>query len=136
MHDTKAALDKGDEKEVADKADKLAGEQVEIDPQLMGLDLEDFPGLEDEEEGDKIVIVLSGYVTSVTEDQAIVSFSHASLVHGKKPPLGSGQRFKMLENELSHKPGIENPGALAAYIGRKKYGKSRFQKLSAAGRKK
>ena len=51
-----------------------------------------------------------------------------------KPKLGSGARFHHLETELSHK-GIKNPGALAAKIGRDKYGKSRFAKLSAKGKK-
>lgn len=53
-----------------------------------------------------------------------------------KPPLGSGQRFKLLEQKLANKPGITNPGALAASIGRKKYGNKRFAMLSQKGRKK
>ena len=51
-----------------------------------------------------------------------------------KPPLGSGARFEALESKLANRPGVTNPGALAAYIGRKKLGKKRFQKLSAHGR--
>ncbi len=47
----------------------------------------------------------------------------------KKPPLGSGARFKALTK------GGMSP-ALAAYIGRKKYGKAKFASLSAKGRKK
>ena len=50
-----------------------------------------------------------------------------------KPKLGSGQRFKELAHSFAHK-GIENPGALAAKIGRKKYGKQRFQKLASRGK--
>lgn len=53
---------------------------------------------------------------------------------GSKPPLGTGQRFKKLTSELAKK-GAENPKALAAWIGRKKYGKERFQELSANGKK-
>lgn len=53
----------------------------------------------------------------------------------KKPPLGSGARFKALETKLAARPGVTDPGALAAYIGRKKLGASRFNALSAAGRK-
>lgn len=49
--------------------------------------------------------------------------------------LGGGGRFQKLKSALSKKPGVDNPGALAASIGRKKYGSSRFQKLAAAGRK-
>jgi len=51
-----------------------------------------------------------------------------------KAKLGSGARFKALKSSLSHK-GIRNPGALAAYIGRKKFGAKKFAKLSARGRK-
>lgn len=48
--------------------------------------------------------------------------------------LGSGGRFKKLKSELANK-GATNPGALAAYIGRKKYGKKKFQGLAAKGKK-
>ena len=51
-----------------------------------------------------------------------------------KPRLGSGMRFKALTTKLK-KRGARNPKALSAYIGRKKLGKSAFQKLAAAGRK-
>jgi len=49
-----------------------------------------------------------------------------------KPPLGSGARFAALRDKLDKK-GVDDPGALAASIGRKKYGKKRFQALSAKG---
>jgi hypothetical protein len=52
-----------------------------------------------------------------------------------KAKLGSGGRFKALERKLAHEKGIRNPGALAAAIGRKKYGKKRYGKLSGAGRR-
>lgn len=51
-----------------------------------------------------------------------------------KPKLGSGARFKHLAAALD-KRGVQNPDALAAYIGRKRYGKQRFQRMAAAGRK-
>ena len=73
----------------------------------------------------------------------------------KKAKLGSGSRFAALTKSLATRkvgktvrgrkmaaalPGktkkVTNPAALAAYIGRKKYGAKRFAKLSAAGRKK
>ena len=54
---------------------------------------------------------------------------------GKKAPLGEGGRFKALKKSLSMKGGIREPGALAAAIGRKKYGKGSFQALAAKGRK-
>lgn len=53
----------------------------------------------------------------------------------KSMRLGGGGRFQKLKGKLAKK-GAKNPGALAAYIGRKKYGKTKFQKLSAKGRKK
>lgn len=53
----------------------------------------------------------------------------------KKPKLGTGARFKALTKKLGSKKGVTNPGALAAYIGRKKFGKKKFAKLGAAGRR-
>ncbi len=50
--------------------------------------------------------------------------------------LGQGGRFAALKSKLASKPGVTNPGALAANIGRKSLGKSKFQQLAAAGRKK
>ncbi len=52
----------------------------------------------------------------------------------RKAKLGSGKRFKSLSRKLA-KRGARNPKALAAYIGRKKYGKKKMAKMSAAGRK-
>jgi hypothetical protein len=46
-----------------------------------------------------------------------------------KGKLGSGARFKALAKKTG------SP-ALAAYIGRKKYGKAKFQKMAAKGKKK
>lgn len=51
----------------------------------------------------------------------------------KKPKLGSGARFQSLEKKLSKK-GIKDPAALAASIGRKKYGAKKMAKLSANAR--
>ena len=55
----------------------------------------------------------------------------------RRARLGSGKRFAALKGKLA-KRGARDPAALAAYIGRKRYGKARFQKmarLSAKGRK-
>ena len=54
----------------------------------------------------------------------------------KQPKLGSGERFKRLKATLAKKPGIKDPGALAASIGRKKFGSEHFQKLAEHGKKK
>jgi len=52
----------------------------------------------------------------------------------KKAKLGSGKRFKKLTRKLKRK-GAKTPKALAAYIGRKKYGKKKFQALAKKGKK-
>ena len=51
-----------------------------------------------------------------------------------RPPLGSGERFKRLKGALA-KRGAVDPGAVAAFIGRRKYGKARMAKMAAAGRR-
>lgn len=43
--------------------------------------------------------------------------------------LGTGERFTQLESQLAAK-GARTPEALAAYIGRKKYGAKKFANLS------
>lgn len=50
-------------------------------------------------------------------------------------PLGQGGRFAALEAKIAARGGVTNPAAVAAYVGRKKYGKKKFQKLAARGRK-
>jgi rubredoxin len=44
--------------------------------------------------------------------------------------------FDVLKGKLAHKKGVTSPGGLAAYIGRKKYGKAGMAKKAAAGRRK
>jgi hypothetical protein len=44
-------------------------------------------------------------------------------------PVGQGGRFSALEEKLAARPGVRDPEALAAAIGRKKYGKAKFQKM-------
>ena len=46
-----------------------------------------------------------------------------------RPKLGSGARFAKLEGDLGKK-GARNPAALAAWIGRKKFGRKRMAQLS------
>ncbi len=59
-----------------------------------------------------------------------------------KPKLGSGKRFDQLVESLKKRDeaksttsmaDVKDPGALAAWIGRKKFGKAKFQKLAAKG---
>lgn len=40
--------------------------------------------------------------------------------------------FKKLEGKLADRPGVSNPGALAAAIGRKKYGAKTFDKAASS----
>ena len=42
--------------------------------------------------------------------------------------------FDKLKAEIAAKGGVRNPGAVAAAIGRKKYGKKRFQNAAAHGK--
>lgn len=52
-----------------------------------------------------------------------------------KAPVGEGGRFAALKQKLGRKKGVINPGAVAAFIGRKKYGKKKFQAMAAKGRR-
>jgi len=54
----------------------------------------------------------------------------------KSMKLGGGGRFAKLEGELARKPGIRNPAAVAASIGRRKYGPKKFGGLAAAAKEK
>lgn len=50
------------------------------------------------------------------------------------PPVGTGERFDKLEASIAAKGNVRNPAAVAASIGRKKYGKKRFQSIAAKGK--
>ena len=50
-----------------------------------------------------------------------------------KAKLGEGGRFAALKNKLAKK-GVNNPGAVAASIGRKKYGNEEMTHLSEKGK--
>ncbi len=68
------------------------------------------------------------------ESKSMEKSEHKMMKKYKKPKLGSGKRFAQLTSKLSAK-GAKNPKALAAWIGRKKYGAKKFGKLSAMGKK-
>jgi len=59
-------------------------------------------------------------------------FSHGQLLSMRMNPESA---FARLESKLSHRPGVTSPGGLAAFIGRKKYGKRAFQRMAAEGRR-
>lgn len=50
-------------------------------------------------------------------------------------PLGEGGRFEALKQSLARGGKVRNPAAVAASIGRKKYGAKKFAKLGAGGKK-
>ncbi len=52
----------------------------------------------------------------------------------RKPRLGSGKRFASLTKSLRSR-GVKNPKALAAAIGRKKFGAKKMSAMAAAGRR-
>lgn len=52
-----------------------------------------------------------------------------------KAKLGSGARFKALKLKLGSKGDVKDPSALAAFIGRKKFGKKKFAALGKKGKK-
>lgn len=52
----------------------------------------------------------------------------------RKAKLGSGKRFKAVARS-ARKSGARNPNAVAAAVGRKKYGKKRFQAMAARGKR-
>lgn len=54
----------------------------------------------------------------------------------KQPKIGSGKRFANLTKSIAKNSDIENPAAVAASIGRKKYGAKKMAKMAAAGKKK
>jgi hypothetical protein len=55
----------------------------------------------------------------------------------KKPKLGSGGRFKELSGSIQKKEGVskQSADAIAASIGRKRYGSEKMASMAAAGRK-
>jgi hypothetical protein len=52
----------------------------------------------------------------------------------KKAKLGSGKRFAAIEKKAAAS-GAENPAAVAAAAGMKKYGKEKMEKMAQAGKK-
>jgi uncharacterized protein YajQ (UPF0234 family) len=52
----------------------------------------------------------------------------------KKPKLGSGERFKAVE-EAARKSGAKNPAAVAAKAGIEKYGQKKMTQLAQKGKK-
>ena len=111
-----------------------------------------------------ILDALAARASERLEKQAKGKLKPGSLKGGPSQPaskakIGTGGRFKALEKDLAKKGEeierlsgeeleklaqalekcgytVRDPGALAASIGRAKYGKKKFQEMAAAGRKK
>jgi len=60
--------------------------------------------------------------------------AHEKVMKRTKP--GTGKRFASLKAKLAKKKGVRTPERLAAWIGRRKYGSKKFQKMAVAGKKK
>lgn len=87
--------------------------------------------------GVKLAFLESGLIKAATK--AGKKLKPGSLKGGKSEPsskarAGEGGRFKALRNELSRKRGVKDPDALAAAIGRAKFGKKPFQAMAAKGK--
>lgn len=65
-------------------------------------------------------------------DGHIMKNSEMMEYKGKSMQPGGGGQFAKLEDAFGSK-GIKDPGALAAALGREKYGKEKFQDMAANG---
>jgi L-amino acid N-acyltransferase YncA len=68
--------------------------------------------------------------TDVVDSDLDLDFTEAELDAIAEAYMGFTKTTKALASK-----GAKNPEALAAYIGRKKYGKEKFQAAAAAGKK-
>jgi len=57
-----------------------------------------------------------------------------SYERARKSPLGEGSRFKAVAAEAARN-GARNPNAVAAAVGRRKYGAKKMAAMAAAGRR-
>lgn len=80
---------------------------------------------------------MNGYIVGGTQmgHQHLNPSNHASKGMTKSMAPGGGGRFAALKNKLSTEKGITNPGALAAAIGRNKYGAKKMASMAKNGKK-
>lgn len=81
----------------------------------------------------KMVRSMEESVADKMRDKGHKEMGSESAEYKKKPKLGSGARFAALKKKLDAK-GAKDPAALAAFIGRQKYGAKKFNSLSHKGR--
>ena len=72
--------------------------------------------------------------TSIGKEIKMAGKKRVGLKRSGQPKLGSGKRFKNLTAKLT-KQGAKNPKALAAAIGRKKFGAKKMAAMAKKGRK-
>lgn len=70
----------------------------------------------------------------ILKDDSVVHLISTKEKEMAKAKLGSGARFKAVEKKAAAS-GAENPAAVAAAAGMKKYGKAKMEKLATAGKK-
>ena len=122
-------MSKVQESKPAEGEENIEIQRIEIEPAENGFIYKVCSGSDTNYKEEKEVFEdLDGVINAVQDD---LESPH---MRGGKPPLGSGQRFAQLKNKLAAK-GASNPAGLAAYIGRKKFGKEKFQSLAAKGKK-
>lgn len=85
-----------------------------------------------------IKLVMKDFGFSKTDATEFVAAAQGHILNdvttkAKKPKLGTGARFAQLKTKLGNQ-GATNPGALAAYIGRQKFGAKKMGKLAAHGK--
>lgn len=80
---------------------------------------------------DHHAMALQDLLANCTPEECMELAGMAEAMHAEAQPVRS--RFSDLEAALAAK-GAADPGALAAHIGREKYGKEGFKALAAAGR--
>tara|TARA_R100001082_G_C4252800_1_gene112156 strand:+ start:60 stop:296 length:237 start_codon:yes stop_codon:yes gene_type:complete len=72
--------------------------------------------------------------SSIGKEIKMAGKKRVGLKRGGQPKLGSGARFKKLTSKLKQQ-GAKNPKALAAAIGRKKFGAKKMAAMAKRGRK-
>lgn len=104
----------------------MSGTELTLDPTWDGSldDLPDLSGLSAED-----------LDAAAGGDGAFAAWLEAGTEAMRAASLGSGDRFAALKAKLAAK-GAKDPGALAARIGRAKFGKAKFAALAAAARAK
>lgn len=74
-------------------------------------------------------------VTKTTTERAKATPGESYKITGKPAKLGSGKRFETLVEAIAKRGNVDNPEAVAAAIGRKKYGTKKMSKMAAKGKK-